>query len=162
GDLAAVEGASNEPSQANGVMFEPANPVGPVFLGPQGNLLPGLISTFRARVIGQVVFIARAGDVAHSLGVGNSIRADQGQPITFGAALAPGNFVVVNSPPGTAPDSTSQLTIYDGFVAGDRAVILGGPQANAAIGSNVNVGAGAVIDRSTIGANSTIGPRAYI
>ena len=84
------------------------------------------------------------------------------QPITFGATLSTGNFVVINSPLGGAGDPSSQVTIYDGFVAGERAMVLGGPGANAVVGSNVNLGSGAILDRSSVGANSTIGPRAYI
>jgi len=163
GNLAAVSGAGNEPGVTNGVSFGSASPVGPTFLAPQGQQQPGLISTFRARVTGAVTFHQRAGDVAHSLGYGNSIRADQGQPFVFGSSLQTGDFVVINAPLGSsASGSESGLTIYDGFVAEDRAVILGGPGARATIGGNVRVGSSAVLDRSSVGAGSTIGSRAYV
>lgn len=163
GNLSAVEGASNEPGSANGPSFEPASPVGPTFLAPLGQQQPGLIADFRARVTGQVVFHQQAAIVAHRLGIGNSIRADQGQPFIFGSTFTSGDYVVINSPLGSNVASTnSGLTIYDGVQAGDRSVILGGPGAKVSIGGNVIIGEGAVLDRTTVGAGSTIGARAYV
>jgi carbonic anhydrase/acetyltransferase-like protein (isoleucine patch superfamily) len=154
GDLAAVEGASNSPGTGGR---------GPTFLAPQGQQQPGLIASFRARVTGGVVFHQQAAIVAHSLGFGNSIRADEGQPFTFGSTFTTGDFVVINSPLGTsASNSGSGITIFDGFQAQDRSVILGGPGANVVMGGNVVVGSGAVLDRTSVGAGSTIGPRAYV
>lgn len=153
GNLATVRGAGNEPGGT----------VGPTFLAPQGQQQPGLISSFRARVTGAVIFHQRAAVVAHSLGNGNSFRADQGQPFIFGSTLSTGNYVVINSPLGTsASNSGSGITIYDGFQAQDRSVILGGPGAHAVIGGNVLVGPSAVLDRTSVGAGSTIGARAYV
>ncbi|WP_406697973.1 carbonic anhydrase/acetyltransferase [Singulisphaera sp. Ch08] len=153
GNLSAVEGASAEPGSA----------IGPTFLAPLGQQQPGLISDFRARVTGRVVFHQQAAIVAHRLGIGNSIRADQGQPFVFGSTFTSGDYVVINSPLGSNVASTnSGITIYDGVQAGDRSVILGGPGANVSLGGNVIIGAGAVLDRTTVGAGSTIGARAYV
>ncbi|SIO40577.1 Carbonic anhydrase or acetyltransferase, isoleucine patch superfamily [Singulisphaera sp. GP187] len=163
GNLSAVEGAGNEPGSANGPSFEPTSPTGPTFQAPLGQQQPGLISNFRARVTGEVVFHQQAAIVAHSLGIGNSIRADQGQPFVFGSTFTSGDYVVINSPLGSNVASTgSGITIYDGVQAGDRSVILGGPGAKVSIGGNVIIGAGAVLDRSTIGAGASIGARAYV
>lgn len=153
GNLSAVEGASNEPGSA----------VGPTFLAPRGQQQPGLISSFRARVTGAVVFHQQASLVENRLGIGNSIRADQGQPFIFGSTFTSGDYVVINSPLGTnAAGSGSGITIYDGVQAGDRSVILGGPGANVSLGGNVLIGPGAVLDRTTVGAGSTIGARAFV
>lgn len=162
GNLTAVEGASNEPGVSNGVDFETPTPTGPTFLGPRGQQLPGLISSFRARVTGQAVFNQQAAIVAHSFGFGNAIRADSGQPFTFGSSFQTGNEVTINSPLSSATSKFGQLTFYDGFAADDRAVILGTPKVNSVFGANSHVGAGAVVVGSKLGENATVGPRAYV
>ena len=163
GDLAVVEGAGNEPGSTRGPTFEPSAATGPTFLAPQGQQQPGLISSFRARVTGGVTFHQQAAIVAHRLGIGNSIRADQGQPFVFGSTFTSGDYVVINSPGGSNVASTlSGITIFDGVQAGTRSVILGGPGAKVSIGGNVIIGPGAVLDRTTVGAGSTIGARAFV
>lgn len=162
GDLTTIEGASDEPSSANGVDFEPSKTVGPTFLAPGGQQLPGLISSFRARVVGAVVFNEQAANVAHSMGTHDAIRADSGQPFTFGSSFLLGNNVSINSPLSGATSTGGQMTFNNGFVAGDNAVILGGPKMNSVFDENVHIGAGAVVVGSSIGQNSTVGPRAYI
>ena len=163
GYLPAVEGASSEPGSSNGVPFESKNPISPTFLAPQGQQQPGDLFNFPARVIGQVNFNQRADTVAGSLGRGDSIRADQGQPITFGSSLKLGNNVTIISPLDSASASKKgKVTLYDNFQAGDNAVIEGGPKVNIAIGPNASIGAGAVILRSSLGLGSTIGARAYV
>jgi carbonic anhydrase/acetyltransferase-like protein (isoleucine patch superfamily) len=162
GNLTAVEGASNEPGVSNGVDFETAKPTGPTFLAPLGQQQPGLIPTFRARVTGQVVFHQHAAVVAHSLGFGDAIRADSGQPFTFGSSLSMGNDVTMNSPLSSADSDFGQITIYDNFVAQDRSVILGGPKVNVVLGANTNIGPGAVVVGSSLGTGVTIGARAYV
>ncbi len=114
------------------------------------------------RVTGAVVFHQRASLVENRLGIGNSIRADQGQPFIFGSTFTSGDYVVINSPLGTnAAGSGSGITIYDGVQAGDRSVILGGPGSNVSLGGNVLIGPGAVLDRTTVGAElRRSGPRA--
>ena len=79
-------------------------------------------------------------------GPGNSIRADQGQPITIGSIARTGNGVTINSPQG------GQLTIGQNFVAGNAAVLLGGTSSvKAVIGDDVSIGNGAVVDRRSLG-----------
>jgi carbonic anhydrase/acetyltransferase-like protein (isoleucine patch superfamily) len=163
GYLPAVEGASSEPGSGNGVPFEPKDPIAPTFLSPQGQQAPGLLFNFPARIIGQANFFQRAGTVAGSLGRGDSIRADQGQPITFGSSLKLGNNVTIISPLDAASASKQgKVTLYDNFQAGDNAVIAGGPKVNIAIGPNASIGAGAVVLRSSLGLGSTVGDRAYV
>ena len=95
GNLAAVEGSGAQPGPGNGVTFEPSGS-SPLFLAPHGQEQPGQIATFRGRVTGQAVFHQRAGHVAHRLGFHNSIRADQGQPITFGTISRTGFGVTIS------------------------------------------------------------------
>ena len=166
GNLSAVEGSSAEPGSAAGPTFEPATAFVPVFLAPRGQEQPGQIASFRARVTGQTVFHQQAGQVAHRLGFRNAIRADQGQPITFGTIGQTGNAVTINSPltlsSTTGPNGLAPLTIAQNFRAGDHAVIMGDQGVNSNFGDNVNIGAGAVVDSTTIGPNSTVGPRAFL
>jgi carbonic anhydrase/acetyltransferase-like protein (isoleucine patch superfamily) len=94
--------------------------------------------------------------VAHHLGRANSIRADQGQPIQIGSIAHTGEFVAINSPLG------GTLTIGRNFRAGSHAVILGGPNVKAQLGDDVTIGSGAVLDRTSLGSASTVGPDAYL
>ena len=67
-----------------------------------------------------------------------------------------GSHVTINSPLG------GTLSIGRKFRAGSGAVILGGPNVNAKIGDDVTIGAGAVVDRTSLGSGSTVGSRAYL
>src|SRR5262249_36520259 len=111
---------------------------------------------FPARIIGQVIFEMKAGRLVGHLGWANAIRADEGQPITIGSIVGTGSHVTINSPLG------GTLTIGHNFRAGKRPVILGGPNVNAGIGDHVTIGAGAVLDRTSLGSGSTVGPGAYL
>ena len=114
GNLATIEGAGSQPgSPTASTAFLPPG-TGPAFPSPHQGLVPGLLYGFRARVTGgdQVPLPRRS--IAHHLGRSNSIRADQGQPITIGSISQTGNGVTINSPLG------GQLTIGQNFVAGYR------------------------------------------
>ncbi|HKI17873.1 MAG TPA: carbonic anhydrase/acetyltransferase, partial [Isosphaeraceae bacterium] len=87
---------------------------------------------------------------------GNSIAADQGQPITIGSIAKTGSHVTINSPLG------GTLAIGTGFRAGSSAVVLGGPNVNARLGDSVTIGSGAVVDRTSLGSGSTVGKGAYL
>jgi carbonic anhydrase/acetyltransferase-like protein (isoleucine patch superfamily) len=152
GNLAAVEGSSREPGSPT-VKFEPS-PVGPKFVGPSGKLVEGDYPRLRARVIGGVTFNEHLFEVAHMLGRSDSIRADEGQPISFASAIQLGTGVTIHAP------LNGKLSVGKNFQAGDHSVILGGP--GASIGDNVIVGPGAVVGSSQIGAGSTIGSGAYV
>lgn len=155
GFLPNVEGASPEPGSAF-VPGEPTAKVSPAFPSPRGGVVQSPLFNFRARVIGQVVFGQLAKLVDRALGGANSIRADEGQPITIGSIGQTGNNVTITSP------VSGNLTIGQNFVAGNGAVILGGPTVKAVIGDNVNVGAGAVVSQSSIGSGASIGAGSYI
>ncbi|MDR3635781.1 MAG: carbonic anhydrase/acetyltransferase [Isosphaeraceae bacterium] len=154
GFLPGVEGASAEP----GPTFLPTEPSAalPKFAAPGGAEVTAQLPFYRARVIGGVVVHEGAGNFAHALGLANSIRGDEGQPITIGSITQTGNNVTITSP------LSGTLTIGQNFVAGNGAVILGGPTVKAVIGDNVNVGAGAVVSQSSIGDGATIGAGAYV
>ncbi len=115
-----------------------------------------LLKTFRARLTGNVEFHMTARQTANHLGRANSIRADQGQPIIIDSIGDTGTHVTINSPLG------GTLTIGQNFRAGSGAVILGGPNVNAKFGNDVTIGAGAVVDRTSLGSGSTVGSRAYL
>jgi carbonic anhydrase/acetyltransferase-like protein (isoleucine patch superfamily) len=156
GNLAAIEGASAQPGSPTA--STPYLPPGtsPQFPSPHQGLVPAQLYGFRARATGGTVFHSRAASIAHRLGRSNSIRADQGQPITIGSISQTGNGVTINSPLG------GQLTIGQNFVAGSGATILSGGTVKAVIGDNVSIGAGAVVDRSNLGSGTTVGDRAYV
>jgi carbonic anhydrase/acetyltransferase-like protein (isoleucine patch superfamily) len=174
GNLATVTGTSQEPgaatsTAATGINFEPTAKTGPKFIGPFKPSVEGNIFNFTARIIGDVRFNARANQVQHSLGRGNSIRADAGQPFKFASAPVTGSNVTITSQlggvttSGTTTTTTGALTFGTGFVAQQGVVMAGGGTAAAfTYGNNVTIGAFSVIATSSIGANATIGARSYI
>jgi carbonic anhydrase/acetyltransferase-like protein (isoleucine patch superfamily) len=155
GNLANVRGANLEPGAAT-VSIEPTGPTGPTFIAPRGFQATGLLPDFTARVTGGANFRARARSIQAHLGHGNSIRADEGQPINFGFISQTGNGVTINSPTG------GRLTVGRFFKAGDNAVLLGGDSAAYTLGDQVTLGAGAVVVRSSLGTGTTVGDHAYV
>lgn len=151
GDLSTVSGSSAQP----GTSFEPGA-TAPTFMSPRGPQLPGLFANFRARATGGANFHSRPSLVAHHLGRGNAIRADEGQPITFASFPTTGNFVTINSP------ISGQVNIGSGLQVANNAVLVGGPSGNLKLGNNVSIGSGAVVASSTLGDNVSIGSRAYV
>ena len=81
---------------------------------PSGKQLMAQIPAFPARVTGEANFKFRAKQAANHLGRGNSIAADQGQPINISAITQTGTGVTINSPLGGA------LTIDPGLQAARR------------------------------------------
>ncbi len=154
GNLSTVEGASPEPPSSF-ASTTPAKTI-PSFLSPLRGRVGGQLANFPARIIGLAEFHQRAWQVALHLGRANSIRADQGQPIQIGSIAHTGNDVVITSPLG------GTLTIGRKFRAGSHAVILSGPNVKAQIGDDVTIGSGAVLDRTSLGSGSTVGPDAYL
>ncbi len=156
GNLTTVEGASSEPGSAATGSFEPTTAFSPQFVGPGNILFQASLFNFPARVIGQVIFGQTPSQVVDHIGLRNSIRADEGQPIVIGSIASTGTAVSINSPLG------GTLSIGQNFVAGDNSVILSGTGTNAVIGDNVAIGAGAVVVQSSIGTGATIGAGAYV
>ena len=170
GNLAAVEGAGQQPgSPTAATPFLPPGR-GPTYFSHRHDQVQGLLRSFRARATGRVVFKTRAGQLAHRLGRSNSIRADQGQPpiaaqqINIGSIAHTGFGVTISAPlSGTqtgASSGTSSFTIGQNFQAGTGAVILGGP--GRSIGDNVSIDAGAVVDGSSLRSGTTVGAGAYV
>ena len=110
--------------------------------------------------------MTRAGQVAHSLGRSNSIRADQGQPpiaaqqINIGSIAQTGFGVTISAPLIATKTGAPPFSIGQNFRADTGAVILGGP--GLSIGDNVSIGAGAVVDGSSLGSGTTVGAGAYV
>lgn len=118
GALNTVLGASNEPGSRN-VNFEPASGT-PQFLsaaGPLASLGSNASFHFPARVIGAVTFNQTPGQVIAALGRGDSIRADEGQPFTFGSIARLGNGVSIHSP-GGGVQGTTTTTVTTSTTAG--------------------------------------------
>ena len=154
GSLPGVEGASLSPGPS---YISGTQKSGPQFPTPQQGLVGSTLFNFPARVVGPVEFQdQRANQVAQHLGRANSIRADEGQPISIASIGHTGQHVTINSPLG------GTLTIGQDFHAGTGAVILGGPSVKANIGDGVTIGAGAVLDRTSLGSGSTVGKGAYL
>jgi carbonic anhydrase/acetyltransferase-like protein (isoleucine patch superfamily) len=158
GFLPAVTGSSNEPGSPT-VKFEPPTQ-GPQYLSAKGFFFTGLFPQFRVRVTGQAWFFDTAARVAHHASRGDSIRADEGQPIIFHSAPTLDSFVSIHSP------VEGQLIVGKNVQFGTGSVLLGGPlastTASVSVGDDVTIGAGAVVDRSNIGAGATIGARALV
>ena len=109
GALNTVLGASSEPGSKN-VTFEPTTGTAPTFLTAKGTQEPIAINLsyrFPARFIGGVsVANQGAGAVRAALGKGDTIRADEGQPIKIGSISHLGNGVSIRSPLGGVQGST--------------------------------------------------------
>jgi carbonic anhydrase/acetyltransferase-like protein (isoleucine patch superfamily) len=154
GDLATVLGSGFEPGPSS-ASFEPTQSA-PSFETPHQGLRQQPLNLFPGRITGGVKISMRIWQAAHHLGRANAIRADQGQPITIRSISLTGPHVTINSHLGG--------TLMNGahFVAGSRAMILSGPNVNALIGNNVNIGGSAVVDRTSLGSGSRVGAGAYL
>ncbi len=112
GELNNVLGASPEPGSAR-VAFE-ATAGNPTFLigGVQAPLAINHAFAFPDRIIGAVTFPRAPQGVAAALGRNVSIRADEGQPITFSGPIAHiGNNVSIHAPLGQVQNQvTSTVT----------------------------------------------------
>ena len=168
GNLAAVEGAGQQPGSATAATpFLPPGlrtgvPLAPPRSGP-GTLArlprPGDRS-------GRVHDPSRPG--RSQTGRSNSIRADQGQPpiaqqtINIGSIAQTGFGVTISAPLSATADGrvAPAFSIGQNFQADTGAVILGGP--GRSIGNNVSIGAGAVVDGSSLGSGTTVGAGAYL
>ena len=154
GYLPNVEGASLSPgpSYVGGTKKE-----GPQFLTPHQGLVGVLLYNFPGRIIGPAISprSAPAGGATH-LGRANSIRADEGQPITIGSIAHTGLHVTISSPVRRHAHHRPALP------AGTDAVILGGPGVKAKIGDDVSIGSGAVVTTTSLGSGSTVGANAYL
>jgi carbonic anhydrase/acetyltransferase-like protein (isoleucine patch superfamily) len=172
GDLAAVLGLSQEPgptssTAATGITFEPSR-TGPKFPGPHKPSVEAALPHFHGRITGDARFGARVVQVQGGLGHANAFRADQGQPITFGGPPSTRFRVTINSPlggtttVGGVTKTVGGLSIGTNFSADTGAVVLGGPDTHYAFGDNVSIGAGAVVQATSMGSNVAIGARAYV
>ena len=95
---------------------------------------------------------------------GDTIRADEGQPIAIESIRSLGTHVSIRSPLGGVQGSTNRgaITIGESFVAGDDATILGSPTSATTFGDGVTVGAESVVVGSTIGSGAIVGNKAYV
>ena len=113
GALNTVLGASSEPGSKN-VTFEPATGT-PTFLAADGTQQPiaiNLAYQFPARVIGAVSALDQgSGAFQLALGKGDSIRADEGQPIKIGSIAGLGNGVSIHSPLGGVQGTTTTTVV---------------------------------------------------
>ncbi len=146
-NFTAITGISLEPGSGNGVTFEPAKTTSPQFQSPTQDLAPGTLYSFPDRITGQAEFSTSPTLVRSHLNRRDSIRADDGQPITFATAPKTGNAVTINSPAGSTTTTssagvTSQVTggaikIGANIQVAGRVVILGGPNPTATLTTTV-------------------------
>jgi hypothetical protein len=154
GYLPNVEGVSLAPGPS---YVGNSKKVAPEFLTPHQGLVGVQLYNFPGRVIGQATFTdMRAGQLLARLGRANSVRADSGGTVTIGSIAETGPHVSIGSPVG------GSLAIGEDFRAAKDAVILGGVGVNSVIGSDVSIGAGAVVTTSSLGSGSTVGADAYL
>lgn len=154
GSLAPVEGAGPAPGSSSSTSQTKQR--SPTFPSPRGHATQAQITRLRGRIIGNVNFASRLNVIAHNLGRGDSIRADEGQAININLNPKFGDNVSITTP------LTGGVTIGQNFRAGDNSVVLGGPTTAAKFGDNVTLGTSSVVARSTLGSNVTVGPRAYV
>ncbi len=118
--------------------------------------------TFTNRIIGEVKASDTVAKLKTALGADVAIRGDEGVPITLGSIVSIGNDVTFHGLEFTATQTES------GVVVGNHVVIHGGdggsstPGKLTLIGPNVTIKDLAVVFRSTVGANCSIGFKAYI
>jgi len=129
GALNSVLGVSSEPTSTKGVTFEPTTGT-PVFLTSDGTLAAVALNrsySYPARVIGNVSVTGQAaGQFASALGGvskigldhgltlttnGDTIRADEGQPITIGSISSLGKNVSIYSPLGGIQGTTTTTVV---------------------------------------------------
>jgi carbonic anhydrase/acetyltransferase-like protein (isoleucine patch superfamily) len=130
GALNAVLGVSSEPGSTRGVAFEPSTGTTPTFqtsTGTPATIAPNLSYAYPARIIGNVAvtgqtsaqFSSAQGGIS-KIGLyqgptltinGDTIRADEGQPITIESISSLGKNVVIDSPLGGVEGTTSTTVL---------------------------------------------------
>jgi len=169
GSLAPVEGASPSP----GTPTLPAGnlaSVSPRFPAPNGRTLPATDPFFPDRVIGAITFAEYPFAVARGLSRHDAIRADEATTVAFGRGLRLGQSVTIHplnaqpaAPAGApAPAPIGFIRAGSNLVVGDNAVLTASRQSSLILGDDVRIGAGAVVDGSTIGSGASIGQGAYV
>ena len=156
GDLATVEGTGPQPGSPTATTAFLPPGTAPSFPSPIGETHPGESLQLPGPRHRRSRLPRACQRVAHSLGRGNSIRGDLGQPITIGSIAQTGTGVTINSPGG------GSLTIGQNLIVGDNATILGDATIKSVIGDNVNIGGGAVVEGTSLGSGSTVGARALL
>jgi carbonic anhydrase/acetyltransferase-like protein (isoleucine patch superfamily) len=148
-----------------GVGFDPSDTVDPTNPGAVVPIIGGIPvarPTFRDRIIGRVIIENNTiGQLNRILGDMDSIRGDEGHPITINSFARVKDRVTFHSLDGT------QVQVGRNASIGYHCVIHGGVNQVtgdkfAQIGDNFVMGDYAVIYRSTIGNNVKIGEKCYI
>jgi carbonic anhydrase/acetyltransferase-like protein (isoleucine patch superfamily) len=152
-------------TSVDGIGFDPSNTVNPT---NPGSVVPIIgrvqqpFPLFRDRIIGRVVITNNTPtQLNRVLGNNDSIRGDEGHPITIGSFARMGDHSTFHS-----LDNTSVQVGLNARI-GNHCVIHGGMNqvtkgTVTVIGNDFTMGDYSVIYRSTIGDNVTIGAKCYI
>ena len=153
---------SQDPEAVRGIGPDPSTPLHPEQIQPSMNQQPAAEPNFRNRVIGHI-FITDPLDLFFALtGQRDSIRADEGGPFRIGAGTGMADEVTVHAL------EHSQISVGRNCQFGFHSVIHGGedlnqvPHDTSTLGNNVVVGPRAVVFRSALGDNCTIGQDALV
>jgi len=154
--------ANEDPSAVLGVGPDPVTPIHPEHVLPTFAGQPVKAPDFPNRIIGDIRFGDPFPVFAALLGRSNSLRADEGGPFVFGTGLQVADQVTVHAL------EHSEIDIGSNCRFGLHSVIHGGEDLNSpnpkitVLGNNIQVGAGAVVFRSTVGDNCMIGAGALV
>lgn len=154
--------AQEDPTSVMGVGPDPVTPIHPEHIFPIFAGQAVKAPNFPNRIIGDIRFADPFTAFIQLLGQSNSLRADEGGPFLFGSGLQVADEVTVHAL------EHSEIDIGSNCRFGVHSVIHGGEDLNApspkvtVLGNNVQVGAGAVVFRSTLGEGCVIGNGALL
>lgn len=151
------------PKSVRGIGPNPVTDYNPNSVLPEVNGKPRAVPRFRNRIIGQVSLVNTVARLTHVLGLGNSVRADEGFPFNLGPIRRFGNRVTMHALEETGITTGKNLRV------GFRNVIHGGadipnadPDDITVIGDDVQVRNYSVVFRSIVGNNVKIGNKVYL
>ena len=151
-----------DPTAVLGIGPDPITPIHPEHFLPTFNGKPTRDASFPNRVVGEIGFADAFATFASLLGRRDSIRADEGGPFAFGSQLQLADEVTVHAL------EHSQISVGSNCQFGFHSVVHGGEDLNdptpdvTQLGNNVQVGERAVVFRSSLGDNCTIGDGALV
>lgn len=151
------------PASVRGIGPNPVTDYNPDSVVPEINGNSRAIPRFRNRIVGQVAMANCIAQLRRVMGLGNSVRADEGFPFRMGRIGRFGNRVTMHAL------EESGITTGKNLRVGFRNVIHGGadipdadPSDVTVIADNVHVGNYSVVFRSIVGNNVKIGNKVYL
>ncbi|MBN9419473.1 MAG: hypothetical protein J0I12_28720 [Candidatus Eremiobacteraeota bacterium] len=151
-----------DPSAVSGIGPDPVSNLHPQQMVPTFAGQPVRAPNYTNRIIGDIRFGEAFLSFVNRLGQRNSLRADEGGPFAFGSGLQIADEVTVHAL------EHSEISVGANCQFGFHSVIHGGEDLNApspqvtTLGNNIQVEAGAVVFRSTLGDGCVIGAGALV